>query len=177
MVGGRYEKSIEKKTATRVKRRIWKISGYFFVMVLLISLVSGFLVADNSIMDAYQKGFDQYNVEYGNLSTKNAIASKDRKAIEKENKLILYEQNYYELKESKKNATIRIYGMRKKVNTLCLMSGTYPKKDNEIALVVFMQKITIIRTTTRFGSQERTIRSPVWLHCLTIVVFSRTMRI
>ncbi|CDA87129.1 putative uncharacterized protein [Clostridium sp. CAG:230] len=85
-------------------------------------------------MDAYQKGFDQYNVEYGNLSTKNAIASKDRKAIEKENKLILYEQNYYELKESKKNATIRIYGMRKKVNTLCLMSGTYPKKDNEIAL-------------------------------------------
>ena len=47
-------------------------------------------------MDAYQKGFDQYNLEYGNLSTKNAIASKDRKAIEKENKLILYEQNYYE---------------------------------------------------------------------------------
>ena len=31
MVGGRYEKSIEKKTATGVKRRFWKISGYFFV--------------------------------------------------------------------------------------------------------------------------------------------------
>lgn len=168
---------LRKRLPRELKEEFGKYLVIFLFMVLLISLVSGFLVADNSIMDAYQKGFDQYNVEYGNLSTKNAIASKDRKAIEKENKLILYEQNYYELKESKKNATIRIYGMRKKVNTLCLMSGTYPKKDNEIALDRVYAKITIIRTTTRFGSQERTIRSPVWLHCLTIVVFSRTMRI
>lgn len=125
---------LRKRLPRELKEDFGKYLVIFLFMVLLISLVSGFLVADNSIMDAYQKGFDQYNVEYGNLSTKNAIASKDRKAIEKENKLILYEQNYYELKESKKNATIRIYGMRKKVNTLCLMSGTYPKKDNEIAL-------------------------------------------
>lgn len=122
---------LRKRLPRELKEEFGKYLVIFLFMVLLISLVSGFLVADNSIMDAYQKGFDQYNVEYGNLSTKNAIASKDRKAIEKENKLILYEQNYYELKESKKNATIRIYGMRKKVNTLCLMSGTYPKKDNE----------------------------------------------
>ena len=125
---------LRKRLPRELKEDFGKYLVIFLFMVLLISLVSGFLVADNSIMDAYQKGFDQYNVEYGNLSTKNAIASKDRKAIEKENKLILYEQNYYELKESKKNATIRIYGMRKKVNTLCLMSGTYPTKDNEIAL-------------------------------------------
>ncbi len=125
---------LRKRLPRELKEDFGKYLVIFLFMVLLISLVSGFLVADNSIMDAYQKGFEQYNVEYGNLSTKNAIASKDRKAIEKENKLILYEQNYYELKESKKNATIRIYGMRKKVNTLCLMSGTYPKKDNEIAL-------------------------------------------
>ena len=122
---------LRKRLPRELKEEFGKYLVIFLFMVLLISLVSGFLVADNSIMDAYQKGFDQYNVEYGNLSTKNAIASKDRKAIEKENKLILYEQNYYELKESKKNATIRIYGMRKKVNTLCLMSGTYPKKDND----------------------------------------------
>ena len=163
---------LRKRLPRELKEDFGKYLVIFLFMVLLISLVSGFLVADNSIMDAYQKGFNQYNVEYGNLSTKNAIASKDRKAIEKENKLILYEQNYYELKESKKNATIRIYGMRKKVNTLCLMSGTYPKN-----WIVFMQKITSIRTTIRFGSQERTIRSPVWLHCLTIVVFFQTMRI
>ena len=125
---------LRKRLPRELKEDFGKYLVIFLFMVLLISLVSGFLVADNSIMDAYQKGFDQYNVEYGNLSTKNAIASKDRKAIEKENKLILYEQKYYELKESKKNATIRIYGMRKKVNTLCLMSGAYPKKDNEIAL-------------------------------------------
>lgn len=125
---------LRKRLPRELKEDFGKYLVIFLFMVLLISLVSGFLVADNSIIDAYQKGFDQYNVEYGNVSTKNAITSKDRKAIEKENKLTLYEQNYYELKESKKNATIRIYGMRKKVNTLCLMSGTYPKKDNEIAL-------------------------------------------
>lgn len=92
---------LRKRLPRELKEEFGKYLVIFLFMVLLISLVSGFLVADNSIMDAYQKGFDQYNVEYGNLSTKNAIASKDRKAIEKENKLILYEQNYYELKESK----------------------------------------------------------------------------
>ena len=87
---------LRKRLPRELKEDLGKYLVIFLFMVLLISLVSGFLVADNSIMDAYQKGFDQYNVEYGNFSTKNAIASKDRKAIEKENELILYEQNYYE---------------------------------------------------------------------------------
>ena len=125
---------LRKRLPRELKEDFGKYLVIFLFMVLLISLVSGFLVADNSIMNAYQNGFDQYKIEYGSFSTKDAITAKDRKALEKENKLTLYEQNYYELKESKKNATIRIYAKRKNVNTLCLMSGAYPKKDNEIAL-------------------------------------------
>lgn len=125
---------LRKRLPRELKEEFGKYLVIFLFMVLLISLVSGFLVADNSIMNAYQNGFDQYKIEYGSFSTKDAITAKDRKALEKENKLTLYEQNYYELKESKKNATIRIYAKRKNVNTLCLMSGAYPKKDNEIAL-------------------------------------------
>lgn len=131
---------LRKRLPRELKEEFGKYLVIFLFMVLLISLVSGFLVADNSIMNAYQNGFDQYKIEYGSFSTKDAITAKDRKALEKENKLTLYEQNYYELKESKKNATIRIYAKRKNVNTLCLMSGAYPKKDNEIALDLVFAK-------------------------------------
>ena len=82
---------LRKRLPRELKEDFGKYLVIFLFMVLLISLVSGFLVADNSIIDAYQKGFDQYNVEYGNVSTKNAIDSKDRKAIEKENKLTTIE--------------------------------------------------------------------------------------
>ena len=85
---------LRKRLPRELKEEFGKYLVIFLFMVLLISLVSGFLVADNSIMNAYQNGFDQYKIEYGSFSTKDAITAKDRKALEKENKLTLYEQNY-----------------------------------------------------------------------------------
>ena len=50
---------LRKRLPRGLKEDFGKYLVIFLFMVLLISLVSGFLVADNSIMDAYQKGFEQ----------------------------------------------------------------------------------------------------------------------
>lgn len=125
---------LTKRLPRELKGDLGKYLVIFLFMTMLISLVSGFLVADNSVYDAYEKGFDKYNVEYINFVTSDKISDKTLNELEKENKVKIYDQRYYELKESKRNATIRIYGERKNVNKLCLMSGRLAKKVDEIAL-------------------------------------------
>ena len=57
----------------------------FLFMTLTIGFVSGFLVADDSMLAAYDEGFEKYNIEHGNftLSSKQA---KRFKEIEKNGK-------------------------------------------------------------------------------------------
>lgn len=135
MVGGEKMKNpLTKRLPRELKGDIGKYIVIFLFMTMLISLVSGFLVADNSVYDAYKKGFDKYNVEYINFVTADKLSDETIDKLEKENKVKIYDQRYYELKESKRNATIRIYGERKNVNKLCVMSGQLAKQDDEIAL-------------------------------------------
>ena len=37
----------------------------FIFMTAVIGLISGFLIADGSVLDTYNKSFDKYNVEDG----------------------------------------------------------------------------------------------------------------
>ena len=39
----------------------------FLFMTLTIGFVSGFLVADDSMLAAYDEGFEKYNIEHGTL--------------------------------------------------------------------------------------------------------------
>lgn len=134
MVGGEKMKNpLTKRLPRELKGDIGKYIVIFLFMTMLISLVSGFLVADNSVYDAYKKGFDKYNVEYINFVTADKLSDETIDKLEKENKVKIYDQRYYELNESKRNATIRIYGERKNVNKLCVMSGKLAKQDDEIA--------------------------------------------
>lgn len=125
---------LTKRLPRELKGDIGKFLVIFLFMTMLISLVSGFLVADNSIYDAYEKGFDKYNVEYANFVTTDKLSDEIINKLEKENNVKIYDQRYYELKESKRNANIRIYGERKRINKLCVMSGRLAKSDDEIAL-------------------------------------------
>ena len=120
----------------RLPRELKGDIGKYLVifMTMLISLVSGFLVADNSVYDAYEKGFEKYNVEYADFVTADEMSDETIKELENDNKVRIYDQRYYKLKESKRNATIRVYGERKEVNKLCIMSGRLAKADDEITL-------------------------------------------
>lgn len=123
-----------KRLPRELKGDIGKYLVIFLFMTMLISLVSGFLVADNSVYDAYEKGFEKYNVEYADFVTADEMSDKTIKELENDNKVRIYDQRYYKLKESKRNATIRVYGERKEVNKLCIMSGRLAKADDEITL-------------------------------------------
>ena len=56
-----------KRLPRQLKEEVFK---YFVIGALLIStigLVSGFLVADNSMIKAYNESFEKYNIEDGNF--------------------------------------------------------------------------------------------------------------
>ena len=91
--GWKYEKSITKTPAAGTEERYWKISRYFSVYDGDDCFVSGFLVADESMLYAYDESFEKYNVENGNFTTEQKLTDNQRTRLEKE-KVTIYE-NFY----------------------------------------------------------------------------------
>ncbi len=124
-----------------LSRRIWReIKGetgkyvvIFVFMVALISVASGFFVADVSLKKAYDESFEKYNIEDGNFELVQKPDKQVLDAIEKENKLKLYE-NTYSMPESVSGSHIRMFTERKEVNKACVLDGELPEADNETAL-------------------------------------------
>ena len=101
-------------------------------MVATIGLVSGFLVADGSMIHAYNEGFEKYKIEDGNFRVKKKITKAQQENIEK-NGVTLYE-NFY-LEEALDNgSTMRIFKNREEINLVCLMEGKLPEKAGEMAI-------------------------------------------
>ena len=67
----------------------------FIFMTAVIGLISGFLIADGSVLDTYNKSFDKYNVEDGNFELYSKADDKLIDRLEKEN-VTIYENFYKE---------------------------------------------------------------------------------
>lgn len=123
---------LRKRLSRELKSEIGKYLVVFILMVTTIGFVSGFLVADGSMLIAYNESFEKYNIEDGNLRTAEQIYKTQREEIEKLG-IKLYE-NFY-LEESLDNgSTMRIFKNREEVNRVCLMKGELPAKTGEIAI-------------------------------------------
>lgn len=108
---------------------------YLVVLILMIStigFVSGFLVADGSMIQAYNEGFEKYNIEDGNFRVKKELTSSQKKDISAHN-VTLYE-NFYIEQTVDNGSTMRFFKNRKDVNKVCLMKGTLPATSDEIAI-------------------------------------------
>lgn len=108
---------------------------YLVVLILMIStigFVSGFLVADGSMIQAYNEGFEKYNIEDGNFRVKKELSSSRKKDISAHN-VTLYE-NFYIEQAVDNGSTMRFFKNRKDVNRVCLMKGTLPATSDEIAI-------------------------------------------
>ena len=103
-----------------------------FLMILTIGFVSGFLVADSSMIKAYDESFTKYNVEDGNFRTQKKMNRAQWKSVEGLG-LSLYEIFYREF-ELDNGSTIRVFQNRDKVNLVCLMQGEFPDEPGEIAV-------------------------------------------
>lgn len=59
---------LNKRLPRELKHDFGKYLVIFLFMVMMISLVSGFLVADNSVKHSYDEGFEKYNLEDGHFA-------------------------------------------------------------------------------------------------------------
>ena len=97
-----------------------------------IGLISGFLVADGSMIKAYNDSFDKYNIEDGHFRLNDSLSKENKKTLEKEG-VTIYDLNYIE-EEVESTSTIRLFKPRNKVNQVCIMEGKLPQSKNEIAI-------------------------------------------
>ena len=110
----------------------------FLFMIGTIGFVSGFLVADDSMLKAYDESFEKYNVEDGKFETAEELGESTIDVLEQE-KVKIYANYYVEEdtdcdRDGDIDSTIRIFPERKDVDRVCLMKGEWPEKANEIAI-------------------------------------------
>ena len=72
-----------KRLPRELKSDFGKYIVIFLFMTLTIGFVSGFLVADDSMLAAYDEGFEKYNIEHGNFTLSSKASESDLKKIEK----------------------------------------------------------------------------------------------
>lgn len=95
-----YEKSIVEKNSKGTEGRAWKYIVIFLFMVITTGMVSGFMVAGESMKKTYDNTFDKYNVEDGHFDLSDEASDNMKGNIEDEG-VKLYDMSYYELPMSK----------------------------------------------------------------------------
>lgn len=128
------------KRLPRELRQEWgRYMVIFIFMTLLIGFVSGFLVAGNSMIVAYNESFDKYKIEDGHFLLEEKASESVCEELEEEG-LSITEDFYIEEKSGRDmtaapDNTLRIFVNRKSVNKVCRMEGRLPEQENEIATI------------------------------------------
>lgn len=123
---------LRKRLLRELKSEAGKYLVIFILLVGSIGFVSGFLVADGSMLKAYNEGFEKYNIEDGNFRLTEKANKAQKKAIQ-ELGITLYD-NFYAEESLTNGSTLRIFPNRTEVNLVCLMDGTMPQRTGEIAV-------------------------------------------
>lgn len=110
----------------------------FLFMAATIGFISGFLVADGSMIQAYNEGFEKYNIEDGNFTLSAQASDSELERLEKEG-VTVYEDFFLEDSvdtdlDGKEDGTIRIFKNREEINLVCLMEGAMPEAEDEVAI-------------------------------------------
>ena len=125
-----------------LKGELAKYIVIFVFMTAVIGLISGFLIADGSMYDTYNKSFEKYNIEDGNFELYSKADESVKDKLEKEN-VTIYENFYKEETDVRHNnikndedsqSTLRFYVNREEVDKVDLMEGSLPEDINEIAI-------------------------------------------
>ena len=117
---------------------IGKYLVIFLFMTATIGFVSGFLVADESMLEAYDESFEKYRIENGNFTLDSQATEEKLSDLGKEG-VTIYENFYLDEPvdvdlDGTSDSTMRIFKKREEVNLVCLMKGTFPETADEIAI-------------------------------------------
>ena len=122
----------------RLPRELLHEGGKYAVIFLflagMIAFVSGFLVASDSMIVAYNDSFEKYNIEDGNLEFSASPDSTVLRELEEAGALTLYPNPYKEEDTAEVDSTLRIFPDRSEIDLVCLMEGAIPAADGEIAI-------------------------------------------
>ena len=123
---------LHKRILPEIKGELGKYIVIFVMLTFFIGFISGFLVADGSMIRAYDESFEVYNIEDGHFQTEKQLNKAQRKNITALG-IQLYDL-YYTEEELTNDSKIRIYADRSEVNLVCLMEGKLPVSTDEIAI-------------------------------------------
>ena len=73
---------LRKRLLRELRQEMGKYLVVFILMVATIGFVSGFLVADGSMLTAYDNSFEKYNIEDGNFATEKKVYKNQQETIE-----------------------------------------------------------------------------------------------
>lgn len=123
---------LHKRLLRELRSEFGKYLVIFILLTFSIGFVSGFLVADGSMIIAYNESFTKYNIEDGHFTLNNEANKAQTKAIEALG-VTLCDISYYE-EVLDNDSTIRIFRNRTQMNLACLMEGAFPTQPGEIAI-------------------------------------------
>ena len=120
----------------RIPRELRTDLGKYIVLFLFLSLtigfVSGFLVADGSMIKTYNDSFTNYNIENGHFITSLKLTDKAIENIEDEDVQLC--ELFFKDKNTADEKTVRIYKVREEMNLADVMEGRLPKREGEIVI-------------------------------------------
>lgn len=123
---------LNKRLPRELKGDITKYLVLFLFLTVMIAFVSGFLVASDSMLVAYDESFDKYNIEDGNFELATQADETLLKTLEHDT--TIYENFYIEKERKNSDSTLRIFQNREDVNKVCVMEGELPVEADEIAI-------------------------------------------
>lgn len=123
---------LRKRLLRELKSELGKYAVIFLLLAGTISFVSGFLVADGSLIKAYNDGFTKYNIEDGNFQTRKKMNKAQERSVQ-DLGITVYD-NFYTERSLSNGTTLRVFENRSEVNTVCLMKGKMPESSREIAI-------------------------------------------
>ena len=124
-----------KRLPREFKKDIIKYIVMFLFLTLPISLCSGYMIGNDSMIKTYYEGIEAYKLEDGHFSSTMEINDTVIKEIEDEENITIYKL-YYKDELTPSEHTIRLYKIpdRNKINKWCVHNGVLPKNGDEIAL-------------------------------------------
>lgn len=122
---------MNKRLPRELKSDFGKYLVIFLFIVMVVSVVSSFLVANAGIAKSYKKNLAENNVEDGHVSFNIRPDEDFLKSVEEKASVKLYQTDYFE--EERDDETFRVY-RKSGANLPEVTEGRLPEKDNEILL-------------------------------------------
>ena len=123
---------LNKRIFRELRSNIGRYGSIFIVMLMTISFISSFFIAQNSVKISYEDSHIRGKIEDGYIEFDREL-SRDEEKIFEDNHIKAY-KNYYLSINYKNGKLIRLYSNREHVNIPAIHKGRSANKDGEVVL-------------------------------------------